>query len=117
MASSTYKASRSGSHRSAEEEAHVANLSEKLNLTQIEGEFAALSDDEEGGEEAVQWAIIGKVLSPMTIHITTTEGAMRPAWGNPYGLKLRTVGEKAENLFIAEFGRQGDMQKALNGSP
>ncbi|CAO2045029.1 unnamed protein product [Urochloa humidicola] len=117
MAAPSGSATRSGSRSSAEEEAHVANLLEKLNLTQIEGEVAALSDDEEEADGIAEWAVIGKVLSPTTVHITTTEGAMRPAWGNPYGLKLRTVGEKAENLFIAEFGCLEDKLKALNGSP
>ncbi|CAN6232539.1 unnamed protein product [Urochloa humidicola] len=117
MASPSGSAPRSGSRNSAEEETHVANLLEKLNLTQIEGEVAALSDDEDENEGAVEWAVIGKVLSPTTIHITTTDGAMRPAWGNPYGLRLRTVGEKAENLFIAEFSCQADKLRALNGSP
>ncbi|CAN6284607.1 unnamed protein product [Urochloa humidicola] len=117
MASPSGSAPRSGSRSSAEEETHVANLLEKLNLTQIEGEVAALSDDEEESEGVVEWAVIGKVLSPTTIHITTTDGAMRPAWGNPYGLRLRTVGEKAENLFFAEFSCQADKMRALNGSP
>ncbi|CAO2191314.1 unnamed protein product [Urochloa humidicola] len=117
MASPSGSAPRSGSRNSAEEEAHVATLLEKLNLTQIEGEVAALSDDEEEGEGAVDCAVIGKVISPTTIHITTTDGAMRPAWGNPYGLRLRTVGERAENLFIAEFGCLEDRLRALNGSP
>ncbi|CAO2039933.1 unnamed protein product [Urochloa humidicola] len=117
MASPSGSAPRSGSRISAEEDAHVATLLEKLNLTQIEGEVAGLSDDEEGGEGAVDYAVIGKVISPTTIHITTTDGAMRPAWGNPFGLRLRTVGERVENLFIAEFGCLEDKLRALNGSP
>ncbi|CAO1940063.1 unnamed protein product [Urochloa humidicola] len=97
MASPGGSAPRSGS-RNSEEETHIASLLEKLNLTQIEGEVAALSDDEDENEDAVEWADIGKVLSPTTIHITTTDGAMRPAWGNPYSLRMRTVGEKTENV-------------------
>ena len=38
---------RSGSQNSAEEEAHVASLLQKMNLTHDEGAFAAFSDDEE----------------------------------------------------------------------
>ncbi|CAN6287729.1 unnamed protein product [Urochloa humidicola] len=117
MAAPSSSTTRLGSRNSAEEEAHVANLLEKLNLTQIEGEVAALSDDDEEDAAVVEWAVIGKVLSPTTVHITTTEGAMRPAWGNPYGLRLRTAGEKTENLFIAEFSCLEDKMRALNGSP
>lgn len=68
-----------------------------------EGLVAALSDDEdalESGEE-MEYTVIGKVLWPASLHITTIRNAMRPAWGNPFGLKLRSVGEKSENLFIA----------------
>lgn len=61
--------------------------------------------------------MIGKVLSPSALHINTITGAMRPAWGNPYGLKLRSMGKKAENIFIAEFGCTEAMRKALDGSP
>lgn len=43
--------------------------------------------------------------------------AMKPAWGNPYGLKIRTIGEKENNLFVAEFKNQQDMEWALGSSP
>jgi hypothetical protein len=43
--------------------------------------------------------------------------AMRLAWGNPFGLRLRSVGEKANNLFITESGCLADKQKVLEGSP
>jgi len=108
---------RSGSQNSAEEEAHVASLLQKMNLTHDEGAFAAFSDDEEEADDVREWALIGKVLSPSTLHITTITNAMRPAWGNPFGLTLRSIGEKGENLFIAEFGCQEDKFKAMNGSP
>ena len=42
---------------------------------------------------------------------------MKPAWGNPQGLKVRSIGEKEDNLFVAEFGVQHDMERALGGSP
>ena len=87
-----------------------------MNLTEAEGEVAAFSDDEEDSA-VVQWAVVGKVLSPSTIHATTIKGAMKPAWGNPCGLKIRSIGEKSDNLFIAEFGDQFAMERALEGSP
>jgi hypothetical protein len=118
MTSPSSSTNRSGPCRSSEEEAHVASLLENLNLTADEGEFAALSDDEDGvAGGATEWALIGKALSPSILHINTIAGAMRPAWGNPHGLKLRSVGHKAENLFIAEFGCAADKSKALDGSP
>ncbi|CAN6173031.1 unnamed protein product [Urochloa humidicola] len=118
MAAASGSSSRPGKGVATEEEAHVADLLEQLDLTRDEGEFAALSDDEaDEGSESLERAVIGKVLSPSAVHIMTTADAMRPAWGNPYGLKLRAVGEKSDNLFIAEFGCDVDKKKALGGSP
>lgn len=37
---------------------------------------------------------------------------MKPSWGNPYSLKLHSVGEK-----VAEFGAQVEKQRVLEGSP
>jgi hypothetical protein len=42
---------------------------------------------------------------------------MKPAWGNPYGLKVRSIGEKEDNLFVTEFNLQQDMEQVLGGSP
>jgi hypothetical protein len=42
---------------------------------------------------------------------------MRPAWGNPAGLKIRTIRCKEDNLFVAEFSLKQDMERALGGSP
>lgn len=96
--------SQSGSMNSSEEEAWVAALLEKMNLTTDEGAFATLNDDEDGRDDGVQeWALLGKVLSPSVLHISTIISVMKLPWGNPYGLKLRSVGERGENLFIAEF--------------
>jgi hypothetical protein len=65
----------------------------------------------------MEWALFGKVLSPTVVHPTTISRAMKPAWGNPHGLKIRSIGEKELNLFVAEFSQQQDMERALNGSP
>lgn len=42
---------------------------------------------------------------------------MKPAWGNPHGLKIGSIGEKEDNLFVAEFNFQQDMERSLGGSP
>nr|TKW11817.1 hypothetical protein SEVIR_6G257100v2 [Setaria viridis] len=60
------------------------------------------SDGEDNGD--VQWAVIGNILSPSIMHISTIRSAMRPTWGNPFGLKFRSVGPN-------------DKKKALEGSP
>lgn len=67
---------------------HVTDLLQNLNLTTEEGDVASFSDDEEDGEISVV------DLSPAVVHATTIYRAMKPAWGNPNGLKIRTVGEK-----------------------
>jgi hypothetical protein len=61
-----------------------------------------------------KWALIGKVLSPSTLHISTIAAALRPAWGNPRGLLLNPTGV---NIFVAEFGTKADMDRVLDGSP
>lgn len=91
----------------------VEEMLHNLNLTAEEGEVAAWSDDEENAE----WAIVGKVLSPMTLHASTILRAMKLAWGNPYGLKIRSIGDKGHNLFVAEFGSAQEMGRAQGGSP
>ncbi|CAO2198957.1 unnamed protein product [Urochloa humidicola] len=119
MAAAGGNGSPSGSRAQGEEETHVADLLEKLDLTKDEGAFAALSDDEEDemADGDLEWALIGKVLSPAVVHIRTIDNAMRPQWGNPYGLKFRSVGEKQNNLFIVEFGCAIDKKKAIDSSP
>jgi hypothetical protein len=62
-------------------------------------------------------ALIGKVLSLVALHVNTIKGAMKPAWGNPLGLELRSIGEKGQNLFVVDFGYRQDMIRALEGSP
>jgi hypothetical protein len=42
---------------------------------------------------------------------------MKPAWGNPVGLKIRAIGEKNDNMFVAEFGSNRDLDRVLQGSP
>lgn len=99
-------------------EEHVVDLLRNLNLTAEEGDVAAFSDDDEDDEiSAADWTLVGKVLSPATVHATTIYRSMRPAWGNPHGLNIRTIGEKEENLIVAEFKSQRDMEWALGGSP
>lgn len=97
---------------------NVTDLLRRLNLTEDEEAVADFTDDEEAEESPpVDWAIMGKVLSPTPVHVNTVRSAMRPAWGNPVGLKLRAIGEKGDNLFVAEFGCSTDMERALAGTP
>ena len=87
-------------------------------MTEEEEALAYFSDDE-GDEDLphVEWAIVGKVLSPMAVHVNIVRSAMRPTWGNPFGLKFRAIGEKGANLFVAEFGSKADMERILAGAP
>ena len=68
---------------------NVEDLMRQMHLTEGEVVVANFTDDEE--EDAppqVEWVIVGKVLSPTPVHMQTVQSAMRPAWGNPVGLKL-----------------------------
>lgn len=80
--------------------------------------MADFNDDEDlDNDMRSEWPLVGKVLSPIPLSASTILSAMRPTWGNPCGLKIRMVGEKGENIFIAEFGGKVDWDRALGGSP
>jgi hypothetical protein len=97
---------------------NVADMLRKLNLTEEEGEFASFSDDENDSEgAATQRALVGKVIFPDTLNKNMIMGALKPAWGNLFGLKLRQIGEKTGNLFVAEFGSKEDKEHILGASP
>jgi hypothetical protein len=96
----------------------VTDLFHRLNLTEQEEAVVEFSDEED--EEMLpqeEWLLVGKVLSPTPIHVTTIRSSMKPAWGNPMGLKLRAIGEKVDNLFVAEFGCKADLERVLAGTP
>ena len=96
----------------------VADLMQRLNLTEEEGGVTDFSDEEEAGAPAsVECALLGKVLSPSALHANTIRAAMTPAWGNPHGLKIRSIGERGDNLFVAEFGSKIDLDRVLAGTP
>ena len=89
----------------------MADLLKKLNLTEEEGEVMDFCDDEDEEVLApVEWALVGMVLSPVPIHVQQVRSAMKPAWGNPVGLKIRAIGDKSDNMFVAEFGSDRDRE-------
>lgn len=74
---------------------NVTDMLRRLNLTEEEEavvEFSDIEDEEE--PVSVEWALVGKVLSPAPVHVNTVCSAMKPAWGNPVGLKFWAIGEK-----------------------
>lgn len=97
---------------------NVSDLLQKLRLTEDEGAVLEFSDVEEEETLApVEHALYGKVLSPVPVHVSTVRSAMKAAWSNPIGLKIRAIGDKGDNLFVAEFGSARDMNRVLTGSP
>lgn len=96
----------------------VVDLLLKLNLTEPEEAVLEFSDDDREAEPpVVEWAVVGKVLSPSIVHVATVRSAMKPALGNPCGLKFRAIGEKTDNMFIAELGSKMEMERILAGTP
>lgn len=96
----------------------VSDLLERLNLTAEEEDVIVDSDDEADKETPMsEWSLFGKVLSPKPVHSMTIYRAMKPAWGNPKGLGVRSVGDKNDNLFIADFEGKVEKGYALEGSP
>lgn len=97
---------------------NVEEMLWKLNLTEEEEAVVEFSEDGDDKVLApVEWVLVGKVLSPSPVHVNTVRSAMKPAWGNPIGLKIRSIGEKCDNLFVVEFGSARDMERVLLGSP
>lgn len=97
---------------------NVEDLLKKLHLT--EEEEAVLDYSEEDDDEVltpVEWALVGKVLSPVPVHIQLLRSTMKSAWGNSIGLKIRVIGEKGDNLFVAEFGSNRDLERVMQGTP
>lgn len=97
---------------------NVTDLLRWLNLTEDEEAVADFTDDEEELElPLVEWAIVGKVLSPSPVHVNMVRSAMKLAWANSVGLKFQAIGEKGDNLLVAEFGSSVDMEWALATTP
>jgi hypothetical protein len=92
----------------------VASMMSRLNLVAREDEKVVMSDDEEDEDELQVFSVIGKVLSPIILNLETIMKAMRPAWGNPRGIRPRSVGE---NMFIVDFMTLVDKDRDLDGTP
>jgi hypothetical protein len=86
----------------------------RLRLTAAESEAVVLDDGVEDFMVHSKWAVVGKVLAPNTLHISTIAAALRPAWGNPRGLVFNPAGE---NIFVAEFSTRMDKIRVVDGPP
>ncbi|KAK1605456.1 hypothetical protein QYE76_029129 [Lolium multiflorum] len=92
----------------------VAAMMGRLKLTSREAKTFVLAAADEEAIGGPEWALVGKVLAPNTLHVNTISAIVKPAWGNPRGLMVIPCGK---NLFLAEFETKVDMQRVLNGSP
>jgi hypothetical protein len=72
----------------------------KLDISEEQVTPLIIDDREEGPKK---WLLAGKVLYRNQFHIQTITNALRPAWGNPRGLKFVSMGT---NTFVAEFENQ-----------
>ncbi|KAM0897654.1 hypothetical protein ACQ4PT_022424 [Festuca glaucescens] len=92
----------------------VSEMMGRLRLTVAEDAAVVLDDGADEISVHSKWTLIGKVLSPTILHISTISSALRPAWGNPRRLLLNPGGD---NIFVAEFATKGDMDRVLDGPP
>ena len=92
----------------------VEKLLGRLKLTAREAKTFVLDEAIDEAAGCPEWAIVGKVLVPNTLHIDMIKAVIQPAWGNPNGMKVHPMGP---NMFLAEFGYETDMHRVLNGSP
>ncbi|KAE8772758.1 hypothetical protein D1007_55169 [Hordeum vulgare] len=93
---------------------NAAAMLDRLNLTTQEPTAFVLEEDDEDYPGCLSWALVGKVLAPNTLHVSTIKAALRPAWGNPRGLEFHLLGA---NRFLAEFGSKADKDRVSDGSP
>jgi hypothetical protein len=84
-----------------------------LRLTAKESKTFVLANDLAEDYGGPEWAIVGKVLARNTLHVETIKAVIKPAWGNPKGMKVRSLGP---NLFLAELSSEADLQRIKNGS-
>jgi hypothetical protein len=92
----------------------VVEMMQRLNLTSKEADPLVLEDEGDEGLPGPEWALVGKVLAPNTLHINTIRAVVRPAWGNPKDLNVNPMGP---NLFLAEFGSEADRSRVAKGGP
>ncbi|KAM0911064.1 hypothetical protein ACQ4PT_013724 [Festuca glaucescens] len=92
----------------------VVEMLQRLKLTPQESKAFVPEDMNDDNFGCPEWALVGKVLAPNPYHISTISAALRPAWGNPKGLELRSMGT---NQFMAEFACERDKLRVLDGSP
>jgi hypothetical protein len=92
----------------------VVDMMRRLNLTSKEATPLILDDEGDDDPSCPEWALIGKVLAPNTLHVNTITAVVRPAWGNPKGLVVRPMGP---NLFLAEFRSEAEKSRVAKGGP
>jgi hypothetical protein len=85
-----------------------------LRLTAAESAAVVLDDGGVDPPIYLEWSIVGKVLSPTKLHISTISAALRPAWGKPRGLIFNPAGD---NTFVAEFASKNDKERVVDGPP
>ncbi|KAM0864363.1 hypothetical protein ACQ4PT_043964 [Festuca glaucescens] len=95
-------------------EDHVSEMMGRLRLMAAESAAVVLDDRGDDFPTHSEWAIVGKVLSPTKLHISTISAAHRPVWGNPRGLLFNPAGD---NTFVAEFGSRADKERVVDGPP
>ncbi|KAI4980350.1 hypothetical protein ZWY2020_020835 [Hordeum vulgare] len=108
------KASVVKDHASSSAGDNVAAMLDRLNLTTQESTTFVLEEDDEEYPRCPTWVLVGKVLAPNTLHISTIKAVLRPAWGNPRGLEFHPLGA---NRFLAEFGSKADKDRVSGESP
>jgi hypothetical protein len=92
----------------------VVEMMQHLNLTSKEADPLVLEDEGGVGLPCPEWALVGKVMAPNTLHINTIRVVVRPAWGNPKDLVVNSMGP---NLFMAEFGSEAERSRVAKGGP
>ncbi|KAK1653095.1 hypothetical protein QYE76_070900 [Lolium multiflorum] len=92
----------------------VTGMMRWLNLTPKEAAPLILDDEGDDDLPCPKWALVGKVLAPNTLHVNTIAAVVRPAWGNPKGLKVKPMGD---NLFMADFATETDKLRIEKGGP
>lgn len=97
--------------------AEAAGLTARLGglvLTEKEATGFVFKETAQDQPRASKWSAIGKAYSPRPMNYRALEKAMPRAWGLHREAQFKIIGR---NMFLVNFGSEGDWKHALNNGP
>ena len=83
-------------------------------MREKEAKGFVFKDSDQDQARPARWAAIGKAFTPRPINKSSLEKSMARAWGLHREAQFKIIGR---NLFLVNFGSEGDWRHALNNGP